>query len=76
MAYTGFNKADWESRKFMVGADARRNTVSAIASTGLQVLDTIYENAKVNEIERLNNEATTNLQIPEQEIFKDRKSVV
>ncbi len=71
MAYTGFNKADWESRKFMVGADARRNTVSTIASTGLQVLDTIYENAKVNEIERLNNEATNNLQIPEQEIFKN-----
>jgi hypothetical protein len=71
MAYTGINKAQFESQKFNIEADARRNTVSTIANTTLSVGQTLIQNSMQDKLEELNNQAEIDLSKEEAAIYAD-----
>jgi hypothetical protein len=69
MAYTGINKANWESSRYSTKANARRNAVSTVVNTGMQVGQTLIENSMRDKLDELNNQANIDLTKAEQEIY-------
>ena len=69
MAYTGMNKADWESRKYINRQNALQGYVQIAANTGLAIGTELYVQAQRRELEGLRQKANVALAEKEQEIY-------